>query len=497
MATKKSAKPKSNGRHVDNEAMVRMYRHGLGDCLLVTLPKADGSPFYLMIDCGVVLGTPEPQPKMRKVVQSIIDATGGHVDVLVATHEHWDHLSGFLQAQDLFALAKDGDTAGKLKIGHLWLAWTEDPKNKLGVKLRAERQQKLDALRGTVQRLNGISGAMGVDPFPLSQGIDELLGFFGAAGSKTTRDALDLIRKFTDDPPRYCHPGEPPITLPDVPDFRIFVLGPPENEAFLKKTDSSTEVYKDDQGLAASPEWSLGAALTGDTALPQDTPFDRNDSIELTALKAPAESNSEGNPTIQFFDRYYYGKDTDSPYSDQRWRRIDADWLNAGSEFALALDSATNNTSLVLAIEHVPTGKVLLMAADAQVGNWLSWQDVSWKLDGQTVTGPDLLKRTVLYKVGHHGSHNATLRAKGLETMVSDDLVAVIPVNHEMAVKKRWGHMPLKRLVEALRQQTKGRVLQADQDFDEGQIEPEVRAAFKKSVHADPLYFEVTIPLDA
>src|SRR6266699_2202355 len=69
-----------------------------------------------------------------------------------------------------------------------------------------------------------------------------------------------------------------------------------------------------------------------------------------------------------------------------------------------ALDSMTNNTSLVLAIE-LADGDVLLFAADAQVGNWLSWQDLKWTVGTSPVTGPDLLKRTIFYKVGHHGSH--------------------------------------------------------------------------------------------
>lgn len=47
---------------------------------------------------------------------------------------------------------------------------------------------------------------------------------------------------------------------------------------------------------------------------------------------------------------------------------------------ALMLDSATNNTSLVLGIELDP-GEVLIFAADAQVGNWLSWQDLSSQVD--------------------------------------------------------------------------------------------------------------------
>jgi len=48
------------------------------------------------------------------------------------------------------------------------------------------------------------------------------------------------------------------------------------------------------------------------------------------------------------------------------------------------------------------------------------------------VTGPDLLARTVFYKVGHHGSHNATLRQQGLEQMKRLK-TAVIPVDEVVA----------------------------------------------------------------
>jgi hypothetical protein len=54
-------------------------------------------------------------------------------------------------------------------------------------------------------------------------------------------------------------------------------------------------------------------------------------------------------------------------------------------------------------------GKALLFAADTQRGNWASWSKKSWKDGDQTVEVEDLLARTVVYKVGHHGSHNATL----------------------------------------------------------------------------------------
>jgi len=68
----------------------------LGDCLLITLRRNKGKPYFIMIDCGVILGTPRPADRMTQVVNDIVATTGGHVDLLVATHEHWDHLSGFV-----------------------------------------------------------------------------------------------------------------------------------------------------------------------------------------------------------------------------------------------------------------------------------------------------------------------------------------------------------------------------------------------------------------
>ena len=144
------------------------------------------------------------------------------------------------------------------------------------------------------------------------------------------------------------------------------------------------------------------------------------------------------------------------------------------------MDSATNNTSLVIAIE-LARGDVLLFAADAQVGNWDSWQDVKWDVGGREVTGPELLARTVFYKVGHHGSHNATLRQHGLEQMERLQ-TAAIPVNHDMAIKKRWSQMPLPALVDALTEKTNGRMLRSD-------VDPQPMAG----VQSTRLYFEIVV----
>ncbi len=412
---------------------VRMYKQGLGDCFLVTLPRAGGKPFYLMIDCGVILGTSNAGPIMQKVVQDIVDTTGGHIDVLAATHEHWDHLSGFVQAQELFT--------SKLQFGEVWLAWTEDPKDDLANKLRSQHQALRMALAGAAAHM-GLAGNT-----TAAQTVTGMLEFFGAAGSGTTTDALNVVKKLSTNI-RFCHPTDPPIELDGVK-ARVYVLGPPHDETRIKKVNPSS-AHPETYGLAAADMFlgGVGPALSdSDTA----APFDRTYQLPYPAAQQ-----------MKFFQDHYWGEQAGDGEKDQSWRRIDDAWLDSASTLALQLDSATNNTSLVLAVELEDTGDVVLFAADAQVGNWLSWQDLSWTVDGRKVTGPDILQRVKIYKAGHHGSHNATLKEKGLEMMTALELV-LIPVDHAMAIKKRWGNMPLPQLVDRMDQLAKHCVLRIDQ----------------------------------
>jgi beta-lactamase superfamily II metal-dependent hydrolase len=405
-------------------AKVRMYRQGLGDCFLITLPGKDEMPFYMLIDCGVILGTEDAAAVMSKVVQNVLDVTGGHIHLLVITHEHWDHLSGFVQAEDLFR---------KLKVDQIWFAWTEDPDDALARQLRQERQSIRLAL-GIAQTRMRLAGAE-----DSANEIQPFLEFFGVADS-TTDDALRIVRSLSKNI-RYCTPGEPPI-VPDGASARFYVLGPPHDDAALKRVDSSA-THPETYGIAALDAVGVTDSESG-------APFDSPVRIPIPAAKQ-----------MPFFTGHYYGEGSDPTEKDQGWRTIESDWLDSTAALTLQLDNATNNTSLVLALE-LEDGQVLLFPGDAQVGNWLSWQNLSWGTSGKSVTGPDLLKQTIFYKVGHHGSHNATLRENGLELMTKLEL-AMIPVNQEMAVKKQWGAMPLPALEERLVAVTKHCVLRIDQ----------------------------------
>jgi hypothetical protein len=90
-----------------------------------------------------------------------------------------------------------------------------------------------------------------------------------------------------------------------------------------------------------------------------------------------------------------------------------------------------------------------------------------WSLDdGRKVDAKDLLGRTVLYKVGHHGSHNATLKKGGLEIMGTrwpEEFTAMLPVDENLARNHTtYGEMPLTSIVKELLARTERRLLRTD-----------------------------------
>lgn len=485
---------------------VRMYRTGLGDCFLLAFPRkgAGSRPrdkvFHVLIDCGVYYATTGGADRIRTIAQDIKLATANRLDLLVITHEHWDHVSGFHpnQAQSIFA---------GITLDQLWMAWTENLELPLAQDLhegrRTARLALLQAMRGMRSLRVDAQGRLTEG----AQMVDQLLSFFGgpvttppaglpqgfgaaplgaAKKSVQTEEAMEWLRDvYGKDKTEFLRPGDGPIELDGVPGARVYVLGPPEDPDLIRRADPlGDEVYH--KGLAAAVQASFFAAFGEvperadgrlDSAdqrelLVQTIPFDEHLAIEREKLE---KNGNPADPIVHFFQEHYLARDD--------WRKIDGDWLEAAGEFALQLDNATNNTSLAFAIEIGPPGKgkVLLFPGDAQVGNWLSWfgkvklrddrevgREMAWTVGDRKVTAEDLLRRTVLYKVGHHGSHNATLRDKGLELMGppdgSGEFLAFLPVDEHVAREKAgYGEMPLRSLMKELAIRTRGRVARCDE----------------------------------
>jgi hypothetical protein len=160
------------------------------------------------------------------------------------------------------------------------------------------------------------------------------------------------------------------------------------------------------------------------------------------------------------WDCYFDGSENEGSLAARR--RIDGAWMGAAVNFALQMDRNTNNSSLVLALEIGEGGDVLLLAADAQGGAWESFKTLKLAHEGREVMATDLLARTAFYKVGHHGSVNATARS-ALETMDPARLVAFVPVDERVARERcRWNDFPAAKLTARLQEQTNGRVIRAD-----------------------------------
>lgn len=477
-----------------NEVKVRMYRQGLGDCFLLAFPGEE-RPSYVLIDCGLVTSAPNRE-KIKQVVADIGEATKNRIDLLVVTHEHWDHVSGFLEAADGFS---------KIAIENLWLAWTEDETHDLAQKILKDRAKGFADVRAALDRAHEKAGMAHIRGLLEFFG-DGDLGLLGAGGGRGTVAALKQARAFCKTPPRYCYPKEE-LRVPGASGVRVYVLGPPLSQEKLEQVDPTVaghETYTEADGTALDARRSFLMAARYDetsTAMGEDQElFDLSFPFDMRYRMSREKAKDGPDP---FFRQYYGFKTAGEPGEKQvpEWRRIDDDWLDAAEDLALRLDRLTNNTSLALAFELVNSRKVLLFPADAQVGNWMSWHDHTWTVQEgdrfRDVDAQDLLARTVLYKVGHHGSHNATLRDKGLKMMNHPDLVAMMPVDEKTAhEKKRWKKMPFQPLIKDLGKRTRERILRVDQPLSqqppEG-VSEELWKKFLEKTREEPLYFQHTI----
>jgi hypothetical protein len=478
-----------------------MYKKLLGDCFLLTIgpPKASrDKKVHILIDCGVLQHVPGEAKLMQAVADDIVKTTEGRLDLLIITHEHWDHISGFSHAR-----AKLIDN---MLIDELWLAWTERRGDDQADTLRA----KSEKAKVVVSRIAALAASAGNN---VTASIENFNGPISGAGRLLAADIIPSLIKRASETGRvaYLEPGETRDT-PGAHKLCAHVLGPPRTPTRLTKEKPSAGAAKETY-LAEKFELDLNeryaaAASLGDALdAGGSTPFAGYYSIEQGSI-----TNNATDEDIKWLWEQYLAPDQD-------WRNVDDAWLGAAGALALKLDSDTNNTSLALALEIEPGGNVLLFPGDAQVGNWLSWHDQTYpaappskaKSNGKAkpndseapkVSARDLMARTTLYKVGHHASHNATLDTQGLALMTHAGLVAMIPVveaearrvKDGKAVHRGWD-MPYPELLKQLVARTSGRVLRGDAEpgkDPQGQ-RLQVDDAFLKRVTSTELFVEYQV----
>lgn len=482
-------------------AAVRMYRIGHGDCFLIAFASGTPEkPAYVLIDCGYKPGSPgklTPPTDAQTIGKHIIATTGGFVDVAIVTHEHQDHVNALTPTN-----------FPGLKAGKVWFAWTENPKDDVA---NALRKKFKDRLLGLIDARANLLGAGKDDAvqdlewyleFELGEDARQFNGLTvaGAAGKDPAKSANKVAMKYLRDcapgDPEYLYPHKEARPVPGATSARAFVLGPPRD---IDKIDDLDPAGDEDFGHG------FGAAA-GASGSSKSSPFPRRHTIPLDQIFT--------DPTSKAFFRENYGEGDTAAEDDGKeipsgamWRRMTADDAADAGALALAMNNATNNASLVLAFELSKGGKVLLFVGDAQAGNWRSWSDGTFDDDGAEVTAENLLARTVLYKVGHHGSHNATMKAKAAAGRASlagmaqgahaTEFVAMITAVEAWARQKPkpdWNH-PLPAIKQALVEKAGGRVLQTDSSLPDKPVGAGAAdwQAFSNRVTETPLYFDLMI----
>lgn len=379
-----------------DHVLIRMYNVGFGDCFLLVFPAPDRLR-KVLVDCGshsAGRGPVSIGEIAERVVNDVTDEDGvPRLDLVIGTHRHQDHVSGF-----------DHETWGQVEVAEVWMPWTEHPTDPEARKIR-ERQSAI--ARTLTLALEGLAGADAESALALAQN-----SLTNAKAMKTLHRgfATKARRRFLPHKSQARNSFQTSL----LPGVTVHALGPSRDEAVIRDMDPPAG--------AGYLQLVEGQQQNGQLAAP---------------FRAGWEISTEAFLATEEFEHLRL--------TDPQMRRMndlsDVDYF----QIAVALEKAVNGTSLMLAFEFGDA--LLLFPGDAQ---WGTWNAV---LNDQRAR--ELLARTTFYKIGHHGSHNATPRAYIEELLDSrraepDAFVE----NFAAAVSTRkmdmWKQIPKKELLAAI-----------------------------------------------
>src|SRR5215472_12356994 len=226
-APKASAKPAAASDPAN--IRVRMYRVGFGDFFLLTVPGKNG-PAHILIDCGVHAAN---IGSIDKCVKDMMRETSNHLALVILTHYHADHMSGFASNYDDFA---------QFEVGAVWITNRLDPTNDGSSKFLAQ-------LTNVAQQLKMQLGARDDEaPVEAHHKVENALGVSENGEGGSNARALKLLQGgFKNRPPVYYYQGGDTPILPDelVGMITAEILGPSPKDSGgeFAASDNRTEQY--------------------------------------------------------------------------------------------------------------------------------------------------------------------------------------------------------------------------------------------------------------
>lgn len=410
---------------------VRSYQVGFGDCYLLTFhytsAKGTANDRHVLIDCGST-GRPKNAPTLEQVATQIGDDCGGKLTAVVATHRHADHINGFATKKNGKG---SGDILSALAPEMVLQPWTEDPRAaKDAKKLNVTRPKSGRAISsalfvGGLQGMHEVAEAVlaevrhNQDYWPKT--LQNRLSFLGEQNIQNRSAVENLMAMGKHGIAEYLCYGDKTKLERKLPGVKIHVLGPP---TLAQYPEIGKQRSKD-----ASEFWHLIGLSASRLATRGLNPF-------------PDSESCAGN-SLPVGSRWLAG----------RLRK-----LQGAQRLAIvrALDDAMNNTSLILLFEVA--GKRFLFPGDAQIENW----NYALKDAPEAAENCRLLAGTDFYKVGHHGSLNATpktlwnlFRKRGGEGKRNRLSTAVSTMANKHGSVSSKTEVPRRTLVKALKDESK------------------------------------------
>lgn len=353
---------------------IRTYQVGFGDCFLLSFNYDGGKKKHVLIDFGTkALPKDAPKDLMLRIANNIKEIVGKDLVAVVATHRHQDHVSGFQRNKG----RDSGDIIRSLNPKVVVQPWTEQPDLAQKARKPSLRQfgKGAQAHVAALTDMHEIAAHV-VDAAKrgwLPAEIRQRLSFVGEDNVKNLDAVKNLMEMGTKDPV-YVYSGSKSGLNSLLPGVKVHVLGPPtvDQSDKIKSYAKTSDEY-----------WAFQARAMRGTAAPG---IGRGPKAGARPALFPRHVESAG-PNYPVETRWLI----------YRARAAQSEQLLS---IVTMLDKVMNNTSVILVFEA--GSKKMLFPGDAQLENWL------YALDGTQDKYKALLQGIDVYKVGHHGSWNAT-----------------------------------------------------------------------------------------